>query len=131
MKHITKIQSISDLITNSSSEVFVMDSASAHYYDSIDGCISIREIDEDWVRNEGQYEHELICSVCGLDAKELGMFEWEPDDEIWDMFLELHWKEIKEKLVGLYFVDIEDHFEDAYEVSRSARHDSIWSDYRH
>lgn len=109
-----------------------MDPASAHYYDSIDGCVRIFEITEDWIRNEGMYESEMICDICGIDSSELGpLFHWDCDEETWNVFLELYWEKIKEKLIGMYFVDIEDHFEDAYDVSRSARGDSIWSDYRH
>lgn len=48
MKRITKIQSVSDIITNSSFEVFVMSAEDANYYDELDtnGCVSIERIEE-------------------------------------------------------------------------------------
>ena len=49
----------------------------------------------------------------------------------WEVFCEEYKDVINEKLVGLYWVDIEDHFADACEVSEDARSDSKWSDYRH
>ena len=48
-----------------------------------------------------------------------------------EAFLELYKDAIQKYLIGFYWVDIEDHFEDAIEVSDEARGDSIWSDYRH
>ena len=48
-----------------------------------------------------------------------------------EAFLELYKDAIQKYLIGFYWVDIEDHFEDAIEVSDEARGYSIWSDYRH
>ncbi len=128
------VQSISDIITNSSSEVFVMNKDNAEYYDKLEDtndCITINLIDMDWVRDNYD-EWEMICRICNLDINELSSC-CNPyiDKEIWDIFIDLHKKEIEEKLIGLYWVDVEDHFHDSYDVCDSARSDSLWSDYRH
>lgn len=151
---ITKILSISDVITNSSSEVFVMTEGNAKYYDNLentDGCISIEPIDFDWILHG--WEHELVIDMCELDKSEVFTFvenqtdkdhwwddfyngkrgHWtEPSREDWETFCELHKDEIM-KLVdkNLYFVDIEDHFADACDVTENARGDALWTDYRH
>lgn len=151
---ITKILSISDVITNSSSEVFVMTEDDAKYYDNLEnteGCISIEPISFDWILRG--WECELVIDMCGLDKSEVFTFvenqtdkeywwddlyngkrgHWtEPSQEDWKTFCELHKDEIM-KLVdrNLYFVDIEDHFEDACDVTDSARGDALWTDYRH
>ena len=49
------IKSFSDVITNSSSEVFVMEKSNAEYYDNLKDtgdCINIEEINWDWVHSE-------------------------------------------------------------------------------
>lgn len=53
MKILTKIQSISDIITNSSSETFLMHQRDAERYNNLplDGCISIDAVGEEWIRN--------------------------------------------------------------------------------
>lgn len=129
------VQSISDIITNSSSEVFVMNENNAKYYDKLEDtndCISISLINMDWVRYNYD-EWEMICKVCNLDINELSSYyrSLYTDQETWDVFIDLHKKEIEEKLIGLYWVDIEDHFPDSYDVCDSARSDSLWTDYRH
>jgi hypothetical protein len=43
----------------------------------------------------------------------------------------MHEDLIKEKFKDLYWVDIEDHFEDAWDVTQDAINDSIWYDSRH
>lgn len=151
---ITKILSVSDVITNSSSEVFVMTESDAKYYDSLraDGCINIKPIDFNWVLN--YWECDLVIDMCDLDKSEVFTFienqtnkrnwwdetyngkigHWEePHEEDWEAFCELHKDVIMDKLVnkGLYFVDIEDHFENATNVLDSARNDALWTDYRH
>jgi hypothetical protein len=45
--------------------------------------------------------------------------------------LELHKEQIEETFRDLYWVEIEDHFEGAYEVTENAYDDAIWSDGRH
>lgn len=145
MKLITKIQSVSDVITNSSSEVFLMNEASAEYYyhlEDTQGCVSIQKITWDWLQNNGSWEWEMVCEYLDIDKNVIGEYHesqtwrgygyWDgPEEEDWLTFLDIYKDKIEEKLIGLYFVDIEDHFPNAHEVSDNARDDSYWSDYRH
>ena len=134
-----KIKSISDVITNSSSEVFVMCKSAAKYYYNLEdtnGCINIHEITwddlrENWCR-QWRYELEMICDICDININDIiNTATCDMTEDDWNAFLELYHDVIQDKLIGLYWVDIEDHFEDAIEVSDEARGDSIWSDYRH
>lgn len=140
-KFITKIQSFTDIITNSSSTVFVMSEFFANYYDKLEhteGCIDVVKIDMDWLKNN-VYEFEMVCSLLDIDPSEITVWEktkywqgWEtPNQETWETFLELHKDKIEEVFEDLYWVDIEDHFENAWDVTEEASDDAIWSDYRH
>lgn len=139
---ITKIQSVSDIITNSSSEAFVMTKQDAKYYEDVesDGCIDVFPITMDWLAKDGRWEWEMVCSICDLDPTEVqGEYHKDryfsyydgPDEETWETFLELHKDVIEERIKDLYWVDIEDHFADAASVTDSARSDALWHDYRH
>ena len=105
MKFITPIQSFSDIITNSSSEVFLMNKENADYFDSMNnGCISILLISSlDDIKFYWYYS-DLLCNYLGVT---------------WDKLIEdkSNW----EKLIGLYIVNIEDHFENCDEVYGEAR----------
>ncbi len=146
------IKNITDVITNSSSEVFVMNEDNAKEYLATENaydCISIEKITWEWIEEDGRYEYEMISYLCDLDIsimasdeffkntdenrKKYYLNEWYgyPKKEDWLTFIEMHRNIIEEKLVGEYWVDIEDHFEDAYNVIESARDDSMWSDNRH
>lgn len=66
---ITKIQSFTDVITNSSSTVFVMDSHSASYYNQLEntyGCINIEPITFNWLLNNVD-EAEMVCDLLNID----------------------------------------------------------------
>ena len=130
-----KIKSISDVITNSSSEVFVMCKSAAKYYYNLEdtnGCINIHEITWDDLRENWCYELKMICDICDININDIiNTATCDMTEDDWNAFLELYHDVIQDKLIGLYWVDIEDHFEDAIEVSEEARGDSIWSDYRH
>ena len=86
MKFLTKIQSISDIITNSSSETFLMNERDANHYDSLDadGCISVYMVTEKWIRNN-YWEADLICGYLDIE---------EPYDclsyEDWQAFVDLY-----------------------------------------
>lgn len=138
---ITKIQSFTDIITNSSSTVFVMSEFNADYYDKLEhteGCIDVAKINMDWLKNN-VYEAEMVCSLLNKDISEITDWHdskyggwWNtPDQEAWEAFLELHKEEIEHVFEDLYWVEIEDHFEGAYEVTECAHDDAEWSDYRH
>ena len=136
---ITKIQSFSDVITNSSSSVFVMNETDANYYGDLahtEGCIDVERITMDWL-SDHRYEFEMVCDMLKVDPGTITYKHpkykcWEePDPEAWDTFLESHKEQIKEMFRDLYWVEIEDCFEGAYEVTEEASDDAIWSDYRH
>ena len=136
---ITKIQSFSDVITNSSSSVFVMNETDANYYGDLahtEGCIDVERITMDWL-SDHRYEFEMVCDMLKIDPGTITYKHpkykcWEEHDPVaWDTFLESHKEQIKEMFRDLYWVEIEDHFEGAYEVTEEASDDAIWSDYRH
>ena len=135
MKLINGIQSISDVITNSSSEVFLMRKSDAEYYEGLEntkGCVNIQEITWDWIINDGLWEWEMICEYLDIDKSIISRYyKPDPSKEDWLTFIDIYKDKIEKELIGLYFVDIEDHFEDAYTVTDNARSDSLWCDYRH
>lgn len=137
---ITKIQSYTDVITNSSSTVFVMHEEDAKYYNKLqtNGCVDIRPIDYDWVLHEGLYDAEMVCNFLNEDISKISTFcdgwysYWKtPDRDVWESFCESHKEQIEEVFKDLYWVDIEDHFENAGEVTNDAINDSIWYESRH
>ena len=136
---ITTIQSFTDVITNSSSTVFIMHQADAKYYKKEHPSdIEIEKITIDWLRNNAN-EVEAIFKVLELDpsmitTREKGYFKdyWEtPDQDAWESFLTMYEEKIKQAFSNLYWVDIEDHFENAYDVIDEARSDAKWGENRH
>lgn len=140
MKAITNIQSFSDVITNSSSTVFLMHEVDAKYWEkeTPDDMCDITEITHQWLL-DNNWEWELIFDFLNLDKnlisyEEEGSYRnyWrDPDPETWQMWVDDNIELLKEKIIGLYYVEIEDHFEDAYEWIESASDDALISDYRH
>lgn len=128
MKFLTKIQSVSDIITNSSSETFIMTKDDAEYYNNLDtgGCVSIYELTKENIENNF-YDVELICDYLNLNLD--GADLWNSDD--CKASLELYVYPNLDKLEGLYVVNIEDHFADAYDVLCDARSDALAQEYRH
>lgn len=127
MKLIERIQSFSDIITNSSSEVFITHGIPDFTSEGKEsGCITIDPIDSEWIKRnlEDEWEDEAVIealNALGLNGEEL--VNNYPDN-----------KEIIEKaLDGYYFIDIEDHYSwDSYEEDRdSAACGCLYSDYRH
>ena len=146
MKLITNIQSFTDVITNSSSSVFIMHEDDANYYsDTVpDDCLTINEITLDWIK-EYYWEWELILRVCDIDFTEVsyektytyGLKEeyshtyWvDPNKEDWKQWVDANQSRL-EPVLGKYFVEIEDHFEDAWDVTENAYDDAIVSESRH
>ena len=129
------IKNISDVITNSSSEVFVMkkeDAGEVALFDKDNetyDCISIHKMDEDWVRTQGSWEAQMICDLIGI----VNPFneDFYPDEDEWSKFVDEHLDEMKEKVFGKYYIDIEDHFAEAEEILEFSREHSEWKDYRH
>ena len=132
---ITKIQSFSDVITNSSSSVFVMNATDANHYGDLPhtgGCIDVERITMDWLYDH-RYEFEMVCDMLKVNPEtittKVPKYDcWDdPDPETWYAFLESHKEQIKEVFRDLYWVEIEG----AYEVTEDAYDDAIWSDGRH
>lgn len=116
MRIITPIQSFSDIITNSSSEVFLMGKDNANYFSKLDadGCISVSPINslEDITRYYWCYE-DLICDYLS---------------ESWDTIISD--EKYYNQLIGLCIVDIEDHFQDCeyvYDKARNVCLSSLWN----
>lgn len=146
MKLITNIQSFTDVITNSSSSVFIMHEDDANYYsDTVpDDCLTIQDITLDWVK-EHYWEWELILRACDIDFTEVSYEKthnygsnnqysytyWkDPSEEDWKQWVERNQSRL-EPVLGKYFVEIEDHFEDAWDVTENAYDDAIASESRH
>lgn len=143
MKIITKLQSYTDVITNSSSTVFIMHKDDAEFYekDTPNGCCTIERIDYQWLLNN-RWEWELVFDFLGIDKNTIstkiksdGFWPcsyWEdPDEDLWRLWIDDNLSLLQEKLFGLYHVDIEDHFEGAYEYIENASDDALKTEWRH
>lgn len=142
MKFITSIQSFTDVITNSSSSVFIMHDAS--YYESIvpDDCLTINKITLDWIK-EQYWNWELILRACDVDFTEVSYEKtyyygpnnkhtyWEDlSKEKWVKWVDINQLRL-EPVLDKYFVEIEDHFKDAWDVIENAYGNAIVSESRH
>ena len=129
------IKNISDVITNSSSEVFVMNKEDASEIALFDkdnetyDCISIHKMDENWVRTQGSREAQMICDLLKIDNPFNESFY--PDEDDWSKFVDEHLDDMKENVFGKYYIDIEDYFADAEEILEFSREHSEWKDYRY
>ena len=124
-----KILSISDVITNSSSEVFVLEDVSN--FENVSNYITIDKITYDYLINS--LEEEMVFDLLGYNINNYIDWNcsWEDREKILRAFCEEHREEVEEKIIGKYFVDIEDHFPDWEEYTELARDECIWHDYRH
>lgn len=146
MKFITSIQSFTDVITNSSSSVFIMHEDDANYYKSTvpDDCLTINEITLDWIK-EQYWNWELVLRACDIDFNEISYEKtycygpndkykhtyWvDPNKEEWIKWVDVNQLRL-EPALGKYFVEIEDHFENAWDATESAYGDAIVSESRH
>ena len=143
MKLITKLQSYTDVITNSSSTVFLMQKEDAEFYakDTPNDCCSIEIIDHQWLL-DNRWEWELVFDFLNIDkntiSKEIeygGFYPssyWDdPDEATWRLWIDDNLSLLQEKLFGLYYVSIEDHFKDAYNYIESAGDDALHTEWRH
>ena len=140
IKFITKLQSYTDIITNSSSTVFIMYEDDAKFYekDTPEGCCRIERIDYQWLLNN-RWEWALIFDFLDIDKNTISKEEegyyssyWsDPDEDLWRLWIDDNLSLLQEKLFGLYYVDIEDHFEDAYEYIESASNNALQTEWRH
>lgn len=139
MKKIIKIQSVSDIITNSSSEVFIMENSLARSLENDYNTehISIYEINyEELLQNTWNYEiyTELLAK--------LGIVSWDEcnysggyaeNKEIFYNIVVSHETEIREALTEnqYAYVDIEDHFTQWEDASDDAHSYCIAYESRH
>lgn len=142
IKLITTIQSFTDVITNSSSSVFIMHEDDAHYYNCLDntnGCITINPLNLEWIKQSWLEEWELIFDYFNLDKNIISkqiindyFSYWEtPSKDTWETWVENNKDLLESELSDKYLVEIEDHFENAYEVTEQAYGDAIFSESRH
>lgn len=131
-KKIRGVKSISDVVTNSSDEVFIVSSGvlnefSEEGYSS--GCIHHYDIDKENLKN---YEWDWSDI---REAFELYDYPETLDESkiTWEKFVDKIWPEIEEKVSGYIYLDIEDHYDwDAWDAdSDRARSMCIWNDSRH
>ncbi|WQJ53418.1 MAG: hypothetical protein [Wendovervirus sonii] len=132
-----KIQSQSDIITNSSSEVFIMPTETAQSidasYDS-QGYIYIDVIYPDFLAFNF-WRLKGICDVLGINViRQFGKDVYEMNEKEREQFIE----EITPKFLEFFgeegkyaYVDIEDHFEECEDAYYDARHACIWFENRH
>lgn len=143
MKLITKLQSYTDVITNSSSTVFLMHKEDAEFYekDTPNDCCSIEKINHQWLL-DNRWEWELVFDFLDIDksiistkVKNDGFWPYpywnDPDEDTWRLWIDDNLSLLQEKLFGLYYVDIEDHFEGAYDYIESAGGDALHTEWRH
>lgn len=131
-KKIRGVKNISDVVTNSSDEVFIVSSGvlnelSEEGYSS--GCIHHYDIDKENLKN---YEWDWSDI---REAFELYDYPETLDESkiTWEKFVDKIWPEIEEKVSGYIYLDIEDHYDwDAWDAdSDRARSMCIWNDSRH
>lgn len=144
---ITKIQSYTDVITNSSSTVFIMHEENAKFYekDTPCGCCRIEYIGESWVRNN-LWEWPIILDYLDISYDDLTTkreienppcwyaesdFYHDPSEEDWNAWIDMNLERLEKDLFGLYWVNIDDSFEGSYEYTKDAEKDALISDYRH
>lgn len=142
MKLITNLQSYTDVITNSSSTVFIMHEDDAKFYekDTPGGCCTIERIDYQWLL-DNRWEWELVFDFLDIDKNTISKKEedyyyyssyWDdPDEDLWRLWVDDNLSLLQEKLFGLYYVDIEDHFEGACEYIESASNNALKTEWRH
>lgn len=125
MKLIERIQSFSDIITNSSSEVFITHGIPEFTSEGKEsGCITIDVIGPEWIERNIEWEDDAIeyaLDSLGLNGEEL-VSSYPESKEI-----------IEKALDGCYFIDIEDHYDwSSYDEDvDSASSGCLYSDYRH
>lgn len=126
MKFITSIQSFSDVITNSSSEVFLMHSSDVGYYKKEGentSCIETWYIkDLDWIKENGEIFDTLLTDYLNI------YYDYHKDN--WNDIVNQYSEEFS-KLIGLHIVEIEDHFGNWEEVNDDAHNRCIAWESRH
>lgn len=142
MKKIVKIQSVSDIITNSSSEVFIMEHSLAT---SIENDYNSEYIYVDEITYETLLQNPWNYEMYTEMLVKLGIVSWEEcnygnswqssttNKETFHNIVVSHEAEIREALTENQYawVDIEDHFTDWEDASDDAHSYCIASESRH
>lgn len=127
MKLITKIQTVSDIITNSSSEVFVTNyDPTGIISEGSDGCLTVEPITREWLQDNWYYESEAIRAIPGLEEYTSISDEWAGlEDILMDKVVEL--------AKGYYFIGLEDHYNwNSYKSDVNLlKEDCFYHEYRH
>ena len=123
-----KLKSKTDVITNSSSEVFIIkkedikpDTFSQEGIDERE--VEIHDIDQDFFLNN--WEEDSITSAFGLPTVPSG------PKANFEYYLRRYKKELDEIFGKYCFVEIEDHYPEWESDSDTARDLCIWSEGRH
>jgi len=123
-----KIQSVSDIIMNSSSEVFVVNVSDAEYinksFPDNDGCIFWKYITDDLMENDPD-EIEFIYDILGFEFP--GGNDWWHNDEDIQAAIDMVKPDFLKKFSGKDYVilSIEDHFEGCHNAFNAAECYSI------
>lgn len=121
MKKLIQIQSFSDVITNSSSAVFLMCNGDSKEYKEMNNpCIDITpvSISKKWLLNHNEYL-DMFLQYLNLSSEYTG-----DTGEYYSDFIDKHCLEFQ-KLQDLCIVEIEDHFDDWEEVMGNAKCDCL------
>lgn len=136
MKQRYIIKSISDVITNSSSEVFVLNKEDARYFairsfdeDTAD-CITLTKMNWEWIFEQGRFETEIFQTLLGIDD-ELLTRDITPTEKEWNAFCWKYSNEIEEKVLNKYIIEIEDHYLNAIEEIDKARDKCLYYENLH
>lgn len=135
------IKSISDVITNSSTEVFVVRKkgkqiAENGYFSGINTPQSVhwepREITWKWLEScEGKREWMMLCDLVDKPYTELSTSGDEPSWGHWKTWITLHKHRIQDRAIGLWFLKIHDGFGDFLGMVEDIKDYTIWHENRH
>lgn len=144
MKLITRVQSISDVITNSSSELFinpaeVLKEFSIEGYKS--GCISVRSLDWEFIHEcqEDGYLWTFMCKLMNWDPNEFGFLStrdgWILKNEAkWYDHIDENFDEVCSAISGYVIIFIEDHYNmNCWEQDREIafKHNNVFYESHH
>lgn len=136
-----KVKSISDVITNSSTEVFVVTKKDKQYcentyFSGLNTPNSVywnpEEITWKWLKNRGKHEWMMVMDVLGKSYTEVSVSGEEPSQNRWNIWMEENRYEIQKKLMGLWWLNVEDKFSGFLEMAEELDKRGIkWFENRH
>lgn len=137
-----RVKSYSNVITNSSSEVFLVKKETKNYlekkyFTGIDAIDTVHYsptfLTWKWIKNNGRREWMMVMDVLGLPYTEVSTSGEEPSHDRWADFMERYRYDIQRKLMGTWWVDIDDHFSNFGEIREKLveNHKCLWHESRH